>query len=123
MIYVQADKVSLDDDAGLRRFLASIPHPGTVRKLLRKGFFGRRWQQAESCDYWLVSDGESAASFRICGASAAQIYAIRLRFDVLVAKHADFVLSRDMLCDVVKAVTGECEKSPGPSVRIKPRLG
>ena len=122
MIYVQADQVSLDDEAGLRHFLNSIPHPGTVRKLLGKGFFGRRWQQTESCDYWLVSDGKSAASFRICGASAAQIYAIRLRFDVLVIKNADLELSRDTLCELVSAVTGECECSPGTNVRIKPRL-
>lgn len=122
MIYVQADQVSLDDEAGLRHFLTSIPHPVTVRKLLTKGFFGRRWQQTESSDYWLVSDGKIAACFRICGASAAQTYAIRLRFDVLVTKNADFVLSRELLCDVVRAVTGECEQTPGPSVRIKPRL-
>src|SRR5262245_35680518 len=101
MIYVQADQVSLDDEAGMRHFLASIPHPGTVRRLLAKGFFGRRWQQAESCDYWLVSDGKNAAYFRICGASAAQIYAIRLRFDVRVIKDADFEISRDSLCELI----------------------
>jgi hypothetical protein len=122
MIYVQADEVSLDDDTGLGHFLQSLPHPGTVRKLLTKGFFGRRWQQTESCDYWLVSDGTKAAYFRISGASAAQIYAIRLRFDVLVTKDADFELSRDLLCEVVRAVTGECADAPGHNVRIKPRL-
>jgi hypothetical protein len=122
MIYVQADQVSLDDEAALRRFLTSIPHPGTVRKLLRNGFFGRRWQQTESSDYWLVSDGKTAAYFRICGASAAQIYAIRLRFDVLVLKNANLELSRELLCELVQTVTGECADTPGPNVRIKPRL-
>jgi hypothetical protein len=121
MIYVQADQVSLDDEAGMRRLLASIPHPGTVRQLLAKGFFGRRWQQTESCDYWLVSNGKMAAYFRICGASAAQIYAIRLRFDVRVVKHPDFEISRDSLCELVKAVTGECECAGGVNVSIKPR--
>jgi hypothetical protein len=122
MIYVQADQVPLDDEVGLRQFLNSIPHPGTVRKLLAKGFFGRRWQQAESSDYWLVSDGKTAAYFRISGASAAQIYAIRLRFDLLVVRNKTLELSRDLLCELVKAVTGEGECSPGANVRIKPRL-
>jgi hypothetical protein len=121
MIYVQADHVSLDDEAGLRRFLTSIPHPRTVRELLGKGFFGRRWQQTESCDYWLVSDGKNAACFRIAGASAAQIYAIRLRFDVHL-KDANLELSRELLCELVRAVTGECEATPGTNVRIKLRL-
>jgi hypothetical protein len=122
MIYVQADEVSLDDEAGLRHFLSAIPHPATVRTLLAKGFFGRRWQQVESCDYWLVSDGQRAACFRICGATAAQIYAIRLRFDVLVLENANFELARDGLCDLVRKVTGECQRPTGANVRIKPRL-
>lgn len=122
MIYVQAEEVSLGDEAGLRHFLSAIPHPGTVRKLLAKGFFGRRWQQVEACDYWLLSDGKNAAYFRICGASAAQIYAIRLRFDVLAMKTADLVLSLDLLCDLVRAVADDCERAPGPEVKIKRRL-
>jgi hypothetical protein len=122
MIYVQAEQVSLGDDADTQRFLSALPHPATVRKLLAKGFFGRRWQSVEACDYWLVSDGKTAAYFRICGASAAQIYAIRLRFDALVIRDVDLELSRDMLCDLVKAVTGECERPEGRNVRIKARL-
>jgi hypothetical protein len=121
MIYVQADQVSLEDETGLRQFLNSIPHPGTVRKLLTKGFFGRRWQQTESSDYWLVSDGKTAAYFRISGASAAQIYAIRLRFDLFVIKDRNFELTREFLCELVKTVTGEVDCSPGASIRIKPR--
>jgi hypothetical protein len=121
MIYVQATEVQLDDEAGLRHFLRAIPHPGTVHKLLAKGFFGRRWTQTESCDYWLVSDGKIAASFRIAGASAAQIYAIRLRFDALAIRDVHLELSRDSLCELVKSVTGECEPWPGANVTIKPR--
>jgi hypothetical protein len=107
MIRVQTDHARLDDEAALARLLASIPHPSGVRALLTKSFFGRRWQQAEACDYWLASDGVLAVCMKIYGATAAQIFAIRLRFDELAATRADFVLSKALLCEVILGVTGE----------------
>jgi hypothetical protein len=123
MIYVQAGQASLRDDDALTRLLTSIPHPPAVRLLLRKSFFGRRWQQGEGCDYWLISNGETAVCMRICGATAAQVYAIRMRFDAMAARSAVIELSRDLLCKLVREVTGECRGTGEPNVRIKYRAG
>jgi hypothetical protein len=112
MISVQTDQARLDDDAALARLLASIPHSPGVRALLTKNFFGRRWQQAQSCDYWLASDGVLAVCLKIRGATAAQVFAIRLRFDELAATRTDVVLSKALLCELVQGVTGECESEP-----------
>lgn len=109
MIYVQAEHALLKDDDALSRLLLSTPYPRSVRRLLRKQFFGRHWQQAESCDYWLASDGTVAMSFRICGATATQISAIRMQFDDRVARQPGIELSKELLRDLVKFVTGECE--------------
>jgi hypothetical protein len=111
-ISVQTDHARLDDEGALARLLASIPHPPGVRGLLTKNFFGRRWQQAESCDYWLASDGVLAVCLKIRGATAAQVFAIRLRFDELAATRADLVLSKALLCELVQGVTGDCESDP-----------
>jgi hypothetical protein len=112
MIYLQTDSARLDDETALARLLRSIPHPPGVRALLRKNFFGRRWQQEESCDYWLASDGVLAVCMKICGATAAQIFAIRLRFDELAATRAGLVLSKALLRELVQGVTGECRCDP-----------
>ena len=107
MIYVLEERSSLNDDEPLSKVLLSTPYPRSVRRLLRKGFFGRRWQKTESCDYWLASDGVVAVLFRISGATAAQVSAIRLRFDERAAKHPGLELSRELLCELVTFVTGE----------------
>jgi hypothetical protein len=107
MIYVVAERLPLKDDESLSSLLLSTPYPRSVRRLLRKGFFGRRWQQVEECDYWLASDGVVAMLFRICGATAAQVSAIRMRFDERAAKHPGLELSRELLCEIVTFVTGE----------------
>jgi hypothetical protein len=107
MIIVLAERLLLRDDEALSRLLQSTPYPRSVRRLLRKGFFGRRWHQVESCDYWLASDGVVAMLFKICGATAAQVSAIRMRFDERAAKHPGLELTRELLCELVTFVTGE----------------
>jgi hypothetical protein len=106
MIYVLADRVLLKDDELLSKLLLATPFPRSVRRLLRKGFFGRSWQQVESCDYWLASDGVVAILFRICGATAAQIFAIRMRFDERAVRHPGLELTRELLLEIVTFVTG-----------------
>jgi hypothetical protein len=100
--------------------VVAVPHPPAVRTLLSKKFFGRRWQKAESSDYWLASDGETVVSLRISGVTAAQAYAIRRRYDELVALTPHLQLSRDLLCKLVHGVTGWCECSAEPDISIKP---
>jgi len=107
MIYVHADRFLLTDDEPLSKALLSTPYPRSVPRLLRKGFFGRRWQQSESCDYWLASDGVVVMLFRIQGATAAQVSAIRLRFDERTAKNPNLELSEELLLELVTFVSGK----------------
>jgi len=122
MIYVRSHRASLNDEAAVASLLRSIPFPPEVRALLAKGFFGRRWQQEELCDYWLASNQETAVCWRICGATAAEIHAIRLRFDEMAARNAEIEVSLDMLCLLVCTVTGECGCDAETRVAIKLRL-
>jgi hypothetical protein len=121
MIYVRSNRASLSDAAAVSRLLEAVPFPFEVRALLTKGFFGRRWQQEELCDYWLASDLETAMCWRICGASAAEVHAIRLRFDDMAARNAEIELSLEMLCRLVCAVTGECgcDTDARDSIRLR----
>jgi len=107
MIQVLADRSLLRDDASLSRLLQSTPYPRSVPRLLRKGFFGRRWQQSESRDYWLLSDGVVVMLFTISGASAAQVSAIRLRFDDRAAKQPGLEPSQALLQEIASLVEGE----------------
>lgn len=122
MIYVRSHRASLDDEAAVSSLLQSIPFPADVRTLLTKGFFGRRWQQEESCDYWLASDQEIAICWRICGATAAEVHAIRSRFDEIAARNVEIEISLDMLCLLVCTVTGGCGYDAESRVGIKLRL-
>jgi hypothetical protein len=108
MVYVQVHRARLDDEPGLLRLLAATCHPLSVRSMLSKPFFGRRWQQRESRDCWLASDGKKVLCMNIRGASSAQIAAIRLRFDHLASRRARVDLSPQLLCELVASVTGEC---------------
>jgi hypothetical protein len=122
MIYVRSHRAALDDEPALSSLLQSIPFPPEVRALLLRGFFGRRWQQEESCDYWLASDQETAVCWRICGASAGEIHAIRLRFDEMAERNAEIEVSLDMLCLLICTVTGACGCDAEARVGIKLRL-
>ena len=119
MIYVQATQASLDNEDAVRQLLVALPHPRVVRTLLRRKFFGRSWRQGESCDYWLASNGATVISLRVCGVSSAQAYVIRLRYDELTARNPLIELSRDLLCELVRGVTGECRCSVEPNIAIK----
>lgn len=122
MIYVRSHRAALDDEAAVSGLLAAIPFPPEVRTLLAKGFFGRRWQQEELCDYWLASDSETGICWRICGATAGEVHAIRRRFDEMAARNAEIEVSLEMLCLLVCAVTGECGCDADSRVGIKLRL-
>ncbi len=104
MIYVQTIRATLADGPALSQFLSSIPYPQSVRRLLANRYFGRRWVQAEACDYWLVCDGKEAACWRILGATAAQVYAIRIRFDHMLSMNPHLEVSRDLICELVSSV-------------------
>jgi hypothetical protein len=119
MADVQTDRALLSDANALAKLLASIPFPPSVHSLLPKGFFGRRWQHGESCDYWLASDGLIAVCWRIRGASAAQIYAIRMRFDRLRALTPHMELTRDVLWGIVYSITGDCEFTTEEPIAIR----
>lgn len=122
MIYVRSHRASLADAAALSQLLEGVPFPPEVRSLLARGFFGRRWQQEELCDYWLASDQETAVCWRLCGATATEVHAIRLRFDEMAARNAEIEVSLDMLCLLVCAVTGECGCDAGARIGIKLRM-
>ena len=122
MIYVRSHRAALDDEPAVSGLLQSVPFPPEVRSLLAKGFFGRRWQQEEMCDYWLASDQETAICWRICGATGTEVHAIRLRFDEIAARNAEIEVSLDMLCLLVCAVTGACGCDAESRVGIKLRL-
>jgi hypothetical protein len=109
MIYVQTIRAPLADGPALSQLLSSIPYPQSVHRLLVKGYFGRRWAQAEACDYWLACDGKEAACWRILGATAAQVYAIRIRFDHMLSMNPRLQVSRDLICELVSAVAGRCQ--------------
>ncbi len=122
MIHVRSHRAPFDDAPALTQLLEAVPFPPEVRPLLLRGFFGRRWQQEELCDYWLASDQETVVCWRICGATAGQVHAIRLRFDEMAARNAEIEVSLDMLCLLVCAVTGECRCDAQERFGIKLRL-
>src|SRR5262245_26177713 len=122
MIYVRSHRAPLNDDAALAKLLQTVPFPPEVRALLAKGFFGRRWQQEELCDYWLASDQQTAVCWRICGATAAEVHAIRLRFDEIAARNVEIEVSLEMLCLLICAITGECGCDAESRIGIKLRL-
>lgn len=122
MIYVRSHRARLDDDAAVSALLQSIPFPPEVRTLLSRGFFGRRWVQEELCDYWLTSDQQTAICWRVCGATATEVHAIRQRFDEMAARNAEIEFSLDMLCLLIVTVTGACGCDPDSRVGIKLRL-
>ena len=120
MIHVQTHSACLDDEPGLSRLLSCVPFPSSVRSLLLRRYFGRRWQQQETCDYWLASDGAIVSCWRICNATAAQVLAIRLRFDELADRDADLEISRELICTLVSGVTGECQCAPEQPLVLRP---
>ena len=105
-IRVEEQRIAVDDEAALAQALVSIPYPDSVRGLLGKEFFGRRWQQEECCDYWLASDGDTVVWLKIRGATATQVADIRFRFDVIVDQYPGTRPSKSLICDFVNAVTG-----------------
>jgi hypothetical protein len=111
MISVQTIRAPLAEGPALSQLLDSIPYPESVRRLLGKGYFGRRWAQREACDYWLACDGQEAICWRILGATTSQVYAIRTRFDEMLALNPRLRLSRDLLCQLLSSIAGQCQCS------------
>jgi hypothetical protein len=107
MIEIQEFRARLDDEQDLAQLLESIPYPSSVRAMLAKTFFGRRWDANQPCDTWLASDGKSVVCLKICGVTAKQIAAIRFRFDELKSRDAGLQLSRDLISDLAEHVTDD----------------
>ncbi len=107
MIHVEESRVPANDEAALGALLVRVPHPPSVRKLLRKHFFGRRWNRVTGCDYWLASNGQTVVCVTICGAAPDVIANLRSRFDAIRDRQLPFVLSHDAVRDLLKTVVGE----------------
>ena len=107
MVCIEETQAHLGDDAALAILLASVPLPALVGRLLRKPFFGRKWDSARQSDLWLASDGTMAVSFRISGASAAAVARMRLRFDDLRFASPGLLPSRRVLHDLLEQIARE----------------
>lgn len=104
---IEEIQVQLNGDAALTKLLASVPLPGLVGPLLRKPFFGRKWDSPLQSDHWLASDGATVVSLRISGASAATVARTRLRFDDLRLASPGLLPSRRILHDLLEEIARE----------------
>ena len=112
MIYVEEASASAHDQAALEALLLGVPHPPTVRKLLKKRFFGRRWDRSNHSDYWLSSNGERVVCVTIRGAAPDVIAVVRSRLDAVRAEQTGFVLSKAAVCALLKIVLGPEHLAP-----------
>lgn len=101
MVNVEEIRVRVDDHPALEALLGLIPHPPSVRKLLGKRFFGRRWSVTSHCDFWLSSDGNTVVCLIIRGANPGNIERIRSAYDALRPNGPPRVLSRDFVNGLV----------------------
>jgi hypothetical protein len=107
MIEIQEYEAQLDDENDLAHLLESIPYPSSVRAMLARTFFGRRWDANQNCDTWLASDGKRVVCLKIRGVTAKQIAAIRFSFDELQSRDAGLQLSRNLISDLAEHVTDD----------------
>lgn len=110
MAHVEEIRAGLGDDGALARLLAAIPLPPSVRELLSKPFFGRRWHREQQCDYWLASDGENVVCLRIHGADGALVARVRARFDDLRRKQPGLGPTRKILRELLAAISREDDR-------------
>lgn len=78
--------------------------PHSVRPLLRRQFFGRRWDCATQCDHWLASDGTTVVVLKISGAPAHAVSRMRSRFDDLRRKHPGLIPSHEMVRELLATI-------------------
>lgn len=97
MVDVEEIRVRVDDPSALEALLGLIPHPPSVRELLGRRFFGRRWSVTAHCDFWLSSDGDTVVCLIIRGADSDNIERIRSAYDALRPNGPPRVLSHDFV--------------------------
>jgi hypothetical protein len=107
LVYVEEIRAQLGDEVALAKLLASIPLPHSVRPLLRKPFFGRKWDCTRELDHWFASDGTTVLCLEISGVSASVALRMRLRFDDLRNASPGLHLSRKVVHGLLEAVARE----------------
>ncbi len=106
MVIVEEVRARIDESA-LESLLGLVPHPPSVRELLGRRFFGRRWRVTGHSDFWLSSDGETVVCLIIRGANPENAKRIRAAYDALRPDGPPRVLSRDFVTRLVNRVMGE----------------
>lgn len=106
----------------MARILASIPHPEAVRPLLRRPFFGRKWNWMKRRDHWLASDGSTVVCLMISGATAGVIARMRSRFDDLRLRTPGLRPSAEILGELLALIEreqGSIERARAPGMRSR----
>ena len=105
MIFIEEFRAHLGDHAALAKLLASMPLPRSVRPLLLKPFFGRKWNSMEQRDHWLASDGLRVVYIEISGVSASLAARLRMRFDDCRAATPGLIPSRTAILELLSLIT------------------
>ena len=121
MIHVEEIEACLADEAALAKLLTSIPLPQSVRPLLRKPFFGRKWNAAQQLDHWFASDGKTVVCVKISGASASITLRMRMRFDDLRNTSAGLQPSRKIVRGLLAVIAREDAKVSAALLDARPR--
>ena len=122
LVYVEEVLARLSDEPALARLLASIPTiPQSVRPLLSKPFFGRKWDCAKQLDHWLASDGATVVCLKISGASASVAMRMRLRFDDLRGATPGLQPSRRTVHRLLEAIAREDGRLPTVPLNARSR--
>ena len=93
----------VDDPVQLKNMLAQLPEADEVSPQLRKQFFARAWEKESERDFWIVSDGNLASCFTVCGLTLKQAAAVRVQWDAMSNRPA---LTERVLAELVSAQTG-----------------
>lgn len=105
MIRIEEFQAHLADHAALAKLLASIPLPRSVRPLLGKPFFGRKWNAPQQRDHWLASDGVRVVYLEISGISASLVARLRMRFDDRRTATPGLIPSRKAILDLLSLIS------------------
>ena len=93
----------IDDAAALRNLLAQLPEADEVSPQLKKQFFARAWDKEAARDYWIMSDGNQATCFTVCGLTLKQAAAVRVQWDTMANRPP---LTERVLAEMVSVQTG-----------------
>ena len=116
MVQIEELEARLADDVALANLLASIPLPRSVRPLLRRSFFGRKWNPVHQIDHWFGSNGTTVVCVKISGATAAATARMRMRFDDLRSASPGLQPSRKILHSLIEAIAREDADAVAASV-------